>query len=240
MPVHGMLSTVTPAYHCYGQGAFASQWGNSSDGMGSARAFPSWFGKNSTQGKLQRYLTEIQIRMRLKVSGDRREIRQSYLPGLHDVLVKPLMEEGAEAIEDVIAVMDEYFLTKEEWDGMVELGIGELEGEKVLKEIDSKVKGAFTRKYNTTDHPIPFHKATEISAAKRMGGAAEKPDLEEAHEVEPEVDDDDEDAPKKLKKGEDEKTIHDKLVKAKKPKKETAASKAKAAGGAKKTTAKKK
>lgn len=224
MPVHGMLSTVTPAYHCYGQGAF-STWGKEQEGMGSARAFPAWFGKNSTQGKLQRFLTEIQIRMRLKVSGDRREIRQSYLPGLHDLLVRPLIDEGAEAIEDVIATMDDYYLTKEEWDGIVELGIGELSAESLLKQIETKVKTAFTRKYNTLDHPIPFHKATDIGPLKRMGAAVEKPDLEEAFEVEIDADEEEDKKPK-LKAGEDENTIKDKLVKAKKPK---AAAKAPAA-----------
>jgi len=54
-----------------------------------------WFGKNSSQGKLGRLLGEIQIRMRLKVSGDRREIRQSYLPTLFPRLVEPLQERGA-------------------------------------------------------------------------------------------------------------------------------------------------
>lgn len=225
MPVHGMLSTVTPAYHCHGMGAF-STWGKDQGGMGSARSFPMWFGKNSTQGKLQRFLTEIQIRMRLRVSGDRREIRQSYLPGLHDLLVKPLIEEGAEAIEDVIATMDDYFLTKEEWDGMVELGIGDLAAEPLLKQIETKVKTAFTRKYNTLDHPIPFHKATDIGPLKRMGAAQEKPDLEEAFEVEPDIEDEEEKKPK-LKAGEDENTIKDKLVKAKKPKATGAAKKAK-------------
>lgn len=54
----------------------------------------SWLGKNSTQNKLQRMLGEIQIRMRLRVSGDRREIRQSYIPALYPRLVNPLQDEG--------------------------------------------------------------------------------------------------------------------------------------------------
>lgn len=51
-----------------------------------------------------------------------------------------------DAIDDVIALMDDYYLTKEDWEAIVELGVGEgYEMEAALKKIDSKVKGAFTR-----------------------------------------------------------------------------------------------
>ena len=177
----------------------------------------SWFGKNSTQGRLQRALTEIQIRMRLKVSGDRREIRQSYIPTLYHTLVEPLAEEGNEAIEGIIDGMDQYYLTKEEWDALVELGIGDHAGEPILKKIKPATKTAFTRKYNTGDHPIPSHKATEIAGAKRMAAETQKPDLEEAFDVEVAADDDEDTKPKKAGEAD---TIKDKLVKAKKPKAE--------------------
>ena len=37
--------------------------------------------------------------MRLHVSGDKSEIRQSYIPAMFPHIVKPLMEEGAVSIE---------------------------------------------------------------------------------------------------------------------------------------------
>lgn len=165
--------------------------------------------------------------MRLKVSGDRREIRQSYIPTLFYKLVAPLVDQGADAIDDIIQEMDEYYLTKEEWDAMVELGVDENSAEPLLKKVKPATKTAFTRKYNTGDHPIPFHKGTDIAAAKKVKADVEKPDLEEAFEVEaePEVE---EDEKPKAKKGE-ENVIKDKLVKAKKPKAVTASAKAKAA-----------
>ncbi|GAA6031539.1 hypothetical protein JCM8097_006509 [Rhodosporidiobolus ruineniae] len=181
MPFQGMMSCVRPASFCYGSGPFA--------------AFPAWLGKNSTQGKLQRALGEIQIRMRLRVSGDRREIRQSYIPALYPRLVRPLQEEGADAIEDVIDLMDHYYLSKEEWDAITELGVGEgFEQEAELKKIESKVKAAFTRKYNANDHPIPYHKPDAGRAkAKKLAPAGEAPDLEEAF-VEEDLPDEDDDA----------------------------------------------
>lgn len=54
-----------------------------------------FLGQNSKQGKLSRQLGDVQIRMRLKVSGDKSEIRQSYLPALFPHIVKPLMDVGA-------------------------------------------------------------------------------------------------------------------------------------------------
>ncbi|GAA5883791.1 hypothetical protein JCM16303_002375 [Sporobolomyces ruberrimus] len=168
MPMHGMMSCVRPASLCYGAGGMAN--------------FPAWFGKNSSFGKLGRLLGEIQIRMRLKVSGDRREIRQSYLPTLFPRLVTPLQERGAEAVPEVIELMDEYYLTKGDWDAIVELGIGEgFSQEEVLKAIPSATKSAFTRKYNGADHPIPFHKDDGSKAkAKKLGGGGDVPDNEDA------------------------------------------------------------
>lgn len=60
-----------------------------------AMSFPQWLGQNSKQSKLSRQLTDVQARMRLKVSGDKAEIRQSYIPSLFPHIVKPLTEKGA-------------------------------------------------------------------------------------------------------------------------------------------------
>ena len=56
---------------------------------------PRWLGQNSKQGKLTRQLGEVQIHMRLKVSGDKTEIRQHYLPALFPYIVKPLADDGS-------------------------------------------------------------------------------------------------------------------------------------------------
>ena len=53
-----------------------------------------WLGQNSKQGKLQRQLTDIQIRMRLRVSGSRQEIREQYMPMLANRIVLPLVNQG--------------------------------------------------------------------------------------------------------------------------------------------------
>lgn len=110
--------------------------------------------------------------------------------------------------------MDEYYLTKEEWDGLVELGIGENTADPLLKQVKPATKTAFTRKYNSGGHPIPFHKGTDIPAARKGAKSdMEKPDLDEAFEQEIEAEPEDD-----VKNPDDEsETIKDKLVKAKKP-----------------------
>lgn len=54
--------------------------------------FIRWLGQNSKQGKLARQLGDIQVRMRLAVSGDKTEIRRSYVPFLVPHLVMPLAD----------------------------------------------------------------------------------------------------------------------------------------------------
>lgn len=126
--------------------------------------------------------------MRLKVSGDRREIRQSYLPTLFAKLVKPIQEHGASAIEDVIELMDEYYLTKDDWDALVELGVGEgYDMDGVLKQITTQAKSAFTRQYNKGDHPVPFYKHEAGKPSRKLAASGPAPDLEDAFVEEEEL-----------------------------------------------------
>ncbi|KAL2004289.1 hypothetical protein VTN02DRAFT_4014 [Thermoascus thermophilus] len=165
MPTHAAFSFVRPA-------SFMS--GNMID----RPAFASWLGQNSKQGKLARYVKEIQGHMRLRSIGDRDEIRQQYFPVLWNKLIRRLMDEGKDSVEDVIDLMDSYFLTREDWDAMVELGLGPMDESNV--KIDSQTKATFTRLYNQRSHPLPFMKASSVVAPKKMPKV--KPDIEDAIE----------------------------------------------------------
>ncbi|MBW0475959.1 hypothetical protein O181_015674 [Austropuccinia psidii MF-1] len=204
MPLHGIFSCVKPAYHCHGP---SSSMGYPGGGF----AFPTWFGKNSTQTKLNRLLGEIQIRMRLKISGDKKEVLMNYLPVLYPRLFDPLVDEdGPEELDDIIQLMDDYYLTKKEWEGVVEIMALGKSFEDVLKQIPSGTKSAFTRRYNKTSHPIPFHQETDASSVKKPQGGA-VPDLEDIVEVELDEDDDDDKRSEDLEHD----ITKDKLIKAK-------------------------
>ncbi|OJD17218.1 hypothetical protein AJ78_02655 [Emergomyces pasteurianus Ep9510] len=163
MPTHAVFSFVRPA-------SFMA--GNMTDRPG----FTSWLGNNSKQGKMARQIKEIQGHMRLRASGDRHEIRQQYLPALWNKLVRPLQVHGKDSVEGVIDLMDSYFLTRDDWDSIVELGLHSMDQKKL--NIDSQTKATFTRLYNQQSHPLSFMKATSVVAPKHV--AKVKPDLEDA------------------------------------------------------------
>ncbi|KAI4724633.1 DNA replication factor C, large subunit [Aureobasidium sp. EXF-10728] len=165
MPSHAIMSFVRPASFVAGSQA------------GSQTRFTAWLGKNSSFGKYSRQVKEIQGHMRLRTSGDRHEIRQQYLPTLWQNLVKKLEVEGKEAVPEVISLMDQYFLTKDDFDAILELGVGPMDQEKV--KLETQTKATFTRMYNAQSHPLPFMKASSVvNPSKKI--AKDKPDLEEA------------------------------------------------------------
>ena len=139
--------------------------------------FDRWLGQNSKQNKLSRQLGDVQIRMRLKVSGDKSEIRQSYIPALFPHIVKPLIDVGVvriffsifyariwtlillillqSAVSEVIDRMDEYYLSKEDWDTILELGVDDKKDQIVAKNISTATKTALTKKWVVLlNHPI--------------------------------------------------------------------------------------
>jgi len=129
MPTHAVFSTVRPSSFVAGQL------------MGSS--FTSWLGNYSKSGKLGRYVREIHSHMRLKSSGDHNEIRQQYLPVLWHQTVKRLEVEGRDSVEDVINLMDSYYLTRDDFDYIKELGVGPQSEDRI--NIESQTKAAFTR-----------------------------------------------------------------------------------------------
>lgn len=130
MPTHAVFSTVRPASFMSGA-------------MSGNTAFTTWLGNNSKQGKMSRYIREIQAHMRLRTSGDRHEVRQQYLPVLWERLIRRLEVEGKDCIGDVIKLMDSYFLTKDDFDYIMELGLGPQSQNSV--KLETATKSAFTR-----------------------------------------------------------------------------------------------
>jgi replication factor C subunit 1 len=167
--------------------------------------------------------------MRLRASGDRHEIRQQYLPVLWTELVQKLQVEGKDAVDEVIDLMDSYFLTREDWDSVIELGVGPMADKDV--KIETQTKATFTRLYNQRTHPLPFMKASSVVAPRKLPKV--KPDLEDAVE---DSDEGEEILGEEEVKGDEESDLDlkkDKYVKAPK-KKKAAAAKPKAKPKAKK------
>jgi replication factor C subunit 1 len=128
MPTHAVFSAVRPA-------SFVA-------GLSTKTDFTQWLGNNSKTGKLARYVKEIQSHMRLRSSGDRHEIRQQYLPVLWTQIIGRL-EKSKDNVEEVIDLMDSYFLTRDDFDYIMELGVGPQEQE--LVKLETQTKASFTR-----------------------------------------------------------------------------------------------
>jgi len=213
MPLHAICSTVRPASCLYGMGAHY--------GGPNAMTFPQWLGQNSKQNKLSRQLGDVQIRMRLKVSGDKSEIRQSYIPALFPHIMKPLIDEGVIAVSEVIERMDDYYLSKEDWDTILELGVDDKKDQIVAKSISTATKTALTKKYNASEHPIPFHRAQDLGMAPKKLAGGPAPDLEEVY-VDDVIDGDVSEDEAKGKDLDDD-VLKDSLIKPTKKKKKTTA-----------------
>ncbi|CAO1614404.1 unnamed protein product [Sympodiomycopsis kandeliae] len=174
MPVHAIASAVRPMSYVYGM--------TGEPGYGFGPNFPSWLGQNSKQQRLSRATVELQTKMRLVASGSRWEVREQYAPYLFTGLSNPLVQKGSDGIEDVVDLMDAYFLGLEDRETILELGVGEHNADVILKKIPAPVKSSFTRTYNSNNHPVAFQRgdpgAVKAKAKQLTGDAA--PDVEEA------------------------------------------------------------
>ncbi|EPY53633.1 DNA replication factor C complex subunit Rfc1 [Schizosaccharomyces cryophilus OY26] len=173
MPTHALLSCVRPASFVAGSGSRQIR-------------FTSWLGNNSKTNKLYRVLRELQLHMRLRVSANSLEVRQHYVPLLYASLPMRLVKEQGEAIPDIIKLMDDYFLNRDDFEAIMEITLPADVGEQLMKGVSTSVKSAFTRKYNSTTHPIAFIGSSDVLPTKGSR-APEVPDVEDALEAEDEI-----------------------------------------------------
>jgi pyruvate/oxaloacetate carboxyltransferase len=71
------------------------------------------------------------------------EIRLHYLTMLKNMMVLPLLQRGADGIDEVISLMDAYDLSKEDFESIVE--IAELTNADMYTKVATAVKTSFTR-----------------------------------------------------------------------------------------------
>lgn len=114
--------------------------------------FPGWLGKNSSKGKHQRLLDELHYHASTKMAVGSSELRAYYLPILRMKILKLLRSSDGPKVDDVIALMDDYGLSRADvFETIDEFCMTKKEGSK-FSTLDSKVKSAFTRAYNAVAH----------------------------------------------------------------------------------------
>ncbi|KAK6465321.1 DNA replication factor C, large subunit [Scheffersomyces coipomensis] len=200
LPFHGVMSSVKPSSEVAGN-------------INQRINFAGWLGQNSKTMKYQRLLQELQYHTRLRTSTDKKELRLDYLSLLSKKLTLPLVKQQELGIEEVIDVMDYYYLTREDWDSIIDFGVGQDKGDVILQKIPTKVKSTFTRKYNAATHPIAIYKTG--NSVTSGGSRKEKVDYEDVVDDDTAKDEEDESQADSSDKIDSKK---DKLIKEVKPK----------------------
>lgn len=130
--------------------------------------FPSWLGKNSTAAKRQRLLAQLHMHTHLRVSSSLRSFATDYAPTLRSRVTMPLLKKESGGIPEVVEIMKEYDLIKDDTEALSELVVwpGKIDpGSKIL----SKVKAALTRALNKEHRMLPYS-LDDVSKGRKKSG----------------------------------------------------------------------
>lgn len=143
--------------------------------------FPSWLGKHSSTGRHDRIVQDLALHMSLRTYSSKRTVNMDYLSHIRDALVQPLTSQGVEGVQDVVALMDTYYLMKEDFENIME--ISNWGGKpSPFSKLDPKVKAAFTRSYNKEAHLIPYSLQVIKTPRSSTGPMLDSDYSEESHE----------------------------------------------------------
>ncbi|KAJ1521099.1 hypothetical protein ONE63_002801 [Megalurothrips usitatus] len=131
--------------------------------------FPSWLGKNSRGNKMSRLLQDLQVHMRLSISGGKQAVNLDYLEPIMNSIIRPLTSEGAQGVPKTLEAMQNYYVTRDDLDSLLELC--KWPGRQdPMAAVESKVKAALTRAYNKGGgFMTPY--ALDAPIKKKRGGA---------------------------------------------------------------------
>ena len=174
LPVQACFSCVMPGYYMNGHFSDMIQ-------------FCSLLGKISSTNKKVRLVTELKQHMNLKITGSKTDLNMDYVLPLRNKIVRPLLKEGQDGIEEAVATMVHYALLKEDLDNLIELSLWP--GEKSpYAGVDSKVKSALTRSYNKALNPLPYTDKDQIKKVGKAEKGSKKAQLGDGEKEEEEVD----------------------------------------------------
>lgn len=188
-PLHGFMTAVLPCYFTHGS-------------LSGQIAFPSWFGQNSKATKSQRLLREVSQHTFMSLKSTISDVRMIYCDYLTNSVLLPLLNGEVELAVDI---MDRLHLCREDVDSLIELS----SKQDYWTKIPTATKSAFTRKYNSTIHKLPY----AVGAA--VGKSVKVQDLDigiEEEDGDVVAEDISEDA------DEEDSLLADKMIKEKKPK----------------------
>ena len=110
--------------------------------------FPTWLAKNSSHSRLDRQLQEMHKHMSLHTTVNKNQLYE-YVSVFGLRLSDPLIKSGTAGILSVLKLMNDYGLTRQDFDTITELHTFGKTAANLS--ICSKVKAAFTRAYNSSN-----------------------------------------------------------------------------------------
>jgi len=141
LPDVGLTSAVFPAHVTNGFLSFPS--------------FPQFLGRYSTVSRARRLSCELQAHLQLSATVGRRGLTPSgYADLLYRKMVNPLLRGDPAGVSETVGVLDAYGLRKEHLQEHLTELRQHLGGEDLFKAVDSKVKAAITREFNSGSHAM--------------------------------------------------------------------------------------
>ncbi|KAM5271711.1 replication factor C subunit 1 [Ctenodactylus gundi] len=156
-------------------------------------SFPSWLGRHSSTGRHDRVVQDLALHMSLRTYSSKRTVNVDYLSHLRDALVQPLAAHGVDGVQDAVALMDTYYLMKEDFENIMEISSWGGKPSSFSK-LDPKVKAAFTRAYNRESHLPPYALQVVKTSRPSTGPMLDSEYSEELHEDDSQFDEKDQDA----------------------------------------------
>jgi replication factor C subunit 1 len=142
--------------------------------------FSSFFGQRSRTNKNERLLNEIEKHICLKIaSANKQQFNLDYLSYLSRVLIQPLQKLQQQGIEQCIALLDEYYLNRDDFQTIMELNTWGKTGRNPYDQLDTQTKSSFTRIYNKTTHRTPYA-VIDMKKFKKSKGNFDEDDDEES------------------------------------------------------------
>lgn len=141
MPTCAILSAIRPGLLL--AGGYAGQ-----------PMFPSYLGNLSKGNKWKRIIQGLEMKVKAvkTSSGSTTAFRLDYIPALTTCLATPLIRNGAAGVDEVIDILDAYYLEKDpDWEEILEAGVYS-KGRSPLENIPGSVKSTMTREYNSRVH----------------------------------------------------------------------------------------
>ncbi|CAF3325480.1 unnamed protein product [Rotaria socialis] len=167
LPYQAIFSTVAPCSYVRGH-------------LRGMVNFSSFFGQRSRTNKNDRLLNEIEKHVCLKIaSANKQQFNLDYLSYLGKILIQPLQQSQQQGVEQCIALLDEYYLNKDDFQTIMELNTWGKSGRNPYDQLDTQTKSSLTRIYNKTSHRTPYS-IIDMKKLKKSKGALDEDDDEDS------------------------------------------------------------